>query len=88
MDALKKEESTLANYKESKWEVTVGKKEFILNGKQVEILKNMSLSGKSAIVWFGTFAISIPHISSIERISGGHIMSEFDKKVLERIENE
>jgi hypothetical protein len=51
------------------WEVTAGKKSFILNEKQIAVLKDADIKGHRGLIWFDKFAISIPHISSIERIS-------------------
>lgn len=73
---------------EHRWSVIVGKKEYILDGNQIEILKEMSLAGKSSIVWFGKFAISIPHISSMERLRDMPSFTDFDKLALERIEHD
>ena len=70
----KKEELTQPTYRHRvEWEVSVGKKTFVLDDNQVNILKNMSLAGKSSIVWFDTFAISIPHISAIEKIKDQYL---------------
>lgn len=62
---------------EVKTEVTVGKKVFNLNEQQTSLLKEMSLAGKSSIVWFDGFAISIPHISSIEIVQDRYIKEEW-----------
>lgn len=61
---IKKPASTPQIYEEY-WEVDVGKKKYILNKKQIEILKQASVSGKRGLIWFDKYAISIPHIQSI-----------------------
>jgi hypothetical protein len=50
---------------EEEWEVSMGKKTFLLTPKQVELLKQATTAGKSGIVWFGDLAISIPHINYV-----------------------
>ncbi len=50
-----------------KWTVVVNKKEYVLTDAEVNILKKADNSGHRGIVWFDNFAISIPHISSIEK---------------------
>lgn len=62
-----KPESTQASFNEV-WEVTVGKQVFRLNGEQVAVLKKADTNGHRGLVWFGALGISIPHISSIERV--------------------
>ena len=62
---------------EVKCEVTVGKKVFILNESQMQVLKEMSLAGKSSMVWFDGFAISIPHISSVEISEDKYLKGEY-----------
>ena len=59
-----KEELTQVTCSES-WEVSTGKEKHVLNSKQIKILKEASLHGQQRLVWFDKFAISIPHISSI-----------------------
>lgn len=54
---------------EERWTVVVGKESFILDGEQVRNLKNATIAGKRGIVWFEGFAISIPHIQAIYRMS-------------------
>lgn len=53
----------------SKWEVVVNKEKFVLDGKQLEVLKEATKRGIKGLVWFKNFAISIPHISSISKIN-------------------
>ncbi len=62
------EELTQGIYEEE-WGVQVGKELFVLNSKQAKILREADLAGQRGIVWFEKFAISIPHIQSIWRIS-------------------
>lgn len=64
----RKEESMQVEYKEQ-WGVAAGKENFILDEKQIQILKQADLNGHRGIVWFEKFAISIPHIQSIYLIS-------------------
>lgn len=54
---------------EEEWRVVVNKDIFTLNGNQIEILKRATKENARGIVWFEKFAISIPHIQSIYRIS-------------------
>lgn len=63
-----KEESTQPEFEEE-WGVQVGKELFVLNERQVKLLKEADLSGQRGIIWFEKFAISIPHIQSIWLIS-------------------
>jgi len=51
----------------NQWLVQCGKETFYLNQKQANFLKKATVSGSRGIVWFEDFAISIPHIVSIER---------------------
>lgn len=46
------------------WEVVVEKDRFILNEKQIDVLKKAMNSGMRGVVWFDKFAISIPHVKS------------------------
>jgi len=62
------EGSTQVEYKEQ-WGVAAGKESFVLDEKQIQILKQADLKGHRGIVWFEKFAISIPHIQSIYLIS-------------------
>ena len=62
------EELTQPNYKEE-WVVVAGREKFHLDEKQIEILRKADLAGNRGIVWFEKFAISIPHIESIYRVS-------------------
>ena len=64
----RKEGSMQVEYKEQ-WGVAAGKENFILDEKQIQILKQADLKGHRGIVWFEKFAISIPHIQSIYLIS-------------------
>lgn len=50
---------------QQQWVVVVGKREFVLTDEQLSILKAADLAGQRGIVWFGDFAISIPHIDVI-----------------------
>lgn len=43
------------------------REKFVLNERQVAVLKEATTKGQRGLIWFGTFAISIPHISSIYR---------------------
>lgn len=57
-------ESTQPQYSEQ-WAVIVDRKEYVLNEKEIEILRGADQSGMRGMIWFKDFAISIPHISSI-----------------------
>ncbi len=46
------------------WLVDTGEV-FLLNERQVEVLKQATLRGDRGLVWFEKFAISIPHIKSV-----------------------
>ena len=50
------------------WEVRTQDKTYKLTGKQAQILKNATTQGLRGLVWFDSFAISIPHITSITRV--------------------
>jgi hypothetical protein len=50
------------------WEVKTHDKTHKLSGKQAQILKNATTQGLRGLVWFDSFAISIPHITSVSRI--------------------
>ncbi len=77
---IKKEELTLHHREfEESWEVNIGKEKYILNEKQIEILKKADLEGHRGLVWFDKFAISIPHIQSVYRISR-KVKSEIESK--------
>lgn len=54
---------------EEEWAVQIGKEQFVLNNRQIKLLKEADLSGQRGIVWFDKFAVSIPHIQSIWLIS-------------------
>lgn len=56
-------ESTQPTFKEE-WTVTVGKEVFVLDEKQIKVLREASLEGSRSMVWFSDFAISIPHIQT------------------------
>lgn len=58
------EESTQVEYKEE-WGVQVGKEVFVLNERQIRVLKQADTSNQRGIIWFDKFAISIPHIQAI-----------------------
>jgi hypothetical protein len=52
-----------------------------LKTKPIEILKTATTQGLRGLVWFDGFAISIPHITSINRIKNSK--SKIDKKRLD-----
>jgi len=56
------------NYHEQ-WGVRAGRELYILNEKQIKILKEASVKGERGIIWFEKFAISIPHIEGIYLIN-------------------
>jgi predicted DNA binding protein len=60
----KNEQLTQPDYSE-KWAVCVGKETFLLNEKQIKVLKEATKAGNRGIIWFDDFGISIPHIQSI-----------------------
>jgi hypothetical protein len=64
MSNLLNGESTPQTFKEE-WVVISGKETFVLDERQVGILKTASLEGSKRLVWFKDFAISIPHIQAI-----------------------
>lgn len=51
---------------EEEWEVYCGKQVYTLTKKQKDYLKTKDLEGHRGLIWFDEFAISVPHISSIE----------------------
>jgi len=53
---------------DEKWEVRTQDKTYMLTGKQAEVLKNATSQGLRGLIWFKDFAISIPHITSVEKI--------------------
>lgn len=53
------------------WIVVINKEEFVLNGKQTELLKKASQANLRGLIWFDKFAISIPHIQSVQRSKSG-----------------
>lgn len=63
-----KEESTQPVFEEE-WGVQIGKEQFVLNERQIKLLKEADVSGQRGIMWFDKFAVSIPHIQSIWLIS-------------------
>ena len=63
-----KEELTQPVFEEE-WAVQIGKEQFVLNERQIKLLKEADLSGQRGIVWFDKFAISIPHIQSVLLVS-------------------
>jgi hypothetical protein len=63
------------------WEVKTQDKTHRLSGKQIQILKTATTQGLRGLVWFDGFAISIPHITSINRIKNSK--SKIDKKRLD-----
>lgn len=56
------------DYKET-WAVIVGKEKFVLDEKQIQVLKKADLSGHRGVLWFDDFAISLPHVTAIYRLS-------------------
>lgn len=62
-----KQLSTPAN--SETWVVVCDKEKFSLNEKQIAVVKQATTKGQRGLIWFDTFAISIPHISSIYRSS-------------------
>lgn len=52
---------------DSKWLVRIGQEEFVLTAPEAELLKKASIAGKT-LIWFKDKAISIPHISFMQRI--------------------
>lgn len=52
---------------EEEWVVSVGDKQFTLTKKQVDLLKEATTKGSRGIIWFDKFAISIPHITYVNR---------------------
>jgi hypothetical protein len=63
------QELTLATFEEDeKWLVKTQDKSYTLSGKQAQALKELSNSGSRGLIWFRDFAISIPHIMSVERL--------------------
>lgn len=66
----KKEELTLPTYEE-RWEVRAGKEVYVLNERQIALLKKLDEQGHRGIVWFDGIAISIPHIQSAYRVYRG-----------------
>jgi len=62
------EESTQPEFEEE-WGVQVGKEIFVLNERQIKLLKEADMSNQRGIIWFDKFAISIPHIQCIWLIS-------------------
>lgn len=61
---IKNEQLTQPDCSE-KWAVCVGKETFLLNKKQIKVLKEATKAGNRGIIWFDNFGISIPHIQSI-----------------------
>lgn len=51
------------------WAVIAGNETFVLDENQVQILKQATLEGQRGLIWFEKFAISIPHIQAIYRMS-------------------
>jgi hypothetical protein len=52
---------------DEKWEVRTQDKTYMLTGKQAEVLKTATSQGLRGLIWFKDFAISIPHITSVEK---------------------
>ncbi len=48
-----------------RWVVVVDKNQFVLDGNELQVLRNANQAGNRGMVWFRDFAISIPHISCI-----------------------
>jgi fructosamine-3-kinase len=53
---------------EEEWEVSTGKKSYTLNSAQAQALKEVTSNGGRGLVWFDKFAVSIPHIVSVELV--------------------
>ncbi len=49
------------------WMVRVDKDEFFLTDQEYQLLKKAALVGKT-MVWFDELALSVPHISFIEKV--------------------
>ena len=47
------------------WVVLIDKEAFTLSKKQLELLKEATKQNQRGLIWFGDFAISIPHIKAI-----------------------
>ncbi len=57
-----------------KWAVNVGKEVFFISGDQVAALKKLMTDGSRGLVWFGNFAVSIPHIQYIALVERSSIL--------------
>lgn len=66
---------------DERWRVQTQDKVYFLTGKQAQVLKEASSQGLRGLIWFKDFAISIPHITSVEKI-------EDSQKVIERKRSE
>lgn len=67
------------------WQISVGKEVFKINGKQAQVLKDASIAGQRGLIFFDGFAVSIAHISFIERIKSLDDILE-DEKHNQKIE--
>lgn len=63
------------------WTVNTGKREYTLNGTQAQIIKTASLSGQRGLIFFDGFAISLPHIVSMERKTTPKDAEEMKEKI-------
>lgn len=63
------------------WVVVVNDKLHQLNGKEAEFLKRVTQTKAKGLVWFKTFAISIPHIQEIYRSESGKKVERYENKV-------
>jgi len=56
---------------DEKWKITTQHKEYILDGKQMQILKSAMVGGSRGSVWFKNYCIVIPYIIGIDKIVSG-----------------
>jgi hypothetical protein len=66
---------------DEKWEVRTQDKTYQLTGKQAQVLKDATSQGLRGLIWFKDFAISIPHITSVEKIENSQMV--IDRKRIE-----
>lgn len=80
---IAREELTSATFEPDElWEVKAQNKTYRLSGKQAQALKELTNSGSRGLVWFKNFAISIPHITSVEKIkNSAHKRLEASKEL-------
>lgn len=79
------DQSTQQEYEEV-WLVNLGKEKYQVNEKQIKVLKRAMEEGHRGVIWFDSFAISVPHIQSISLISKtikNKIETNFDFEVSE-----